>query len=121
MMDIRMVIIYNIKHKVIIMKKIVISNETDDILKKLGYQIKLFRLRRDISMELVCERANISRTTYWQIEKGSPNVAIGYYAAALHALGGQDKDLLKICGDDSLGRLLQDGKLVKRNRASSKR
>lgn len=103
------------------MKKVVISNETSDILKKLGYQIKLFRLRRDISIELICERANISRTTYWQIEKGSPNVAMGYYAAALHALGGQDNDLLKICSEDNLGRLLQDNKLIKRNRASSKR
>ena len=37
-------------------------------LKKLaimGEQIKLARLRRDLSTKLVCERAGISRSTLW--------------------------------------------------------
>lgn len=50
----------------------------------------------------------MSRATYWNIEKGNPSVAIGYYAAALHALNGKDIDLLKICKEDDLGRILQD-------------
>ena len=60
--------------------------DTIKILEQMGEQIKLARLRRNLSVELVSERANISRATLWAIEKGSPSVAIGYYAAVLHAL-----------------------------------
>lgn len=66
------------------------------------------RLRRDISAELVAERANISRATLWNIEKGSPSVAIGNYAAVLHALNNMDRDLLKVAKGDEFGRKLQD-------------
>jgi DNA-binding XRE family transcriptional regulator len=44
------------------------------------------RLRRHLPSELVAERAYISRQTLTAIEKGSPSVAIGAYAAVLHAL-----------------------------------
>ena len=70
------------------MKKrtILLFPDTIKILEQMGEQIKLARLRRNLSVELVSERANISRATLWAIEKGSPSVAIGYYAAVLHAL-----------------------------------
>jgi transcriptional regulator with XRE-family HTH domain len=74
----------------------------------LGEQIKMARLRRNISVRLCCERANISRSTLWQIEKGSPSVSIGCYASVLHALNGLDKDLALVAKDDELGRKLQD-------------
>ena len=51
----------------------------------MGEQIKLARLRRSLSANLVCERAHISRATLWQIEKGCPTVSIGSYCAVLHA------------------------------------
>ena len=35
-------------------------------------------------------------------------VAIGYYAAVLHALNYMDKDLLLVAKDDEFGRKLQD-------------
>jgi DNA-binding XRE family transcriptional regulator len=50
------------------------------ILEELGEDIKLARLRRKLSAEQVAERAGISRSTRWQIEKGLPNVSMGYYA-----------------------------------------
>ena len=78
--------------------------QTEDILKTLGEQIKLARLRRNLSVELVAERAGISRTTLWNVEKGSPSVAIGIYAAVLHALNRMDKDLLLVAKDDAMGR-----------------
>lgn len=89
-------------------KSVLIMPDTNKILIQMGEQIKLARLRRHLSVELVCERANISRTTLWKVEKGSPNVAIGLYASVLHALQGMDKDLLLICKDDELGRTYQD-------------
>ena len=79
-----------------------------EILETMGEQIKMARLRRDISAELVAKRANISRATLWNIEKGSPSVAIGNYAAVLHALNNMDRDLLKVAKDDEFGRKLQD-------------
>lgn len=85
-------------------KMILLFPDTIKILEQMGEQIKLARLRRNLSVELVSERANISRATLWSIEKGSPSVAIGYYAAVLHALNNMDKDLLLIAQDDKLGR-----------------
>lgn len=73
----------------------------------MGEQIKLARLRRRIPVQLVAERANISRSTLWAIEKGSPSVSTGSYAQVLLAIGLVD-DLLLVAKDDVLGRKLQD-------------
>ena len=69
------------------------------------------------SAELVAERAGVSRATVWNVEKGNPSVAIGIYAAVLHALNNMDKDLLLVAKDDELGRKLQDLELTTRKRA----
>lgn len=90
---------------------------TEDILKTMGEQIKLARLRRNLSVELVAERAGISRASLWKVEKGSPSVAIGIYAAVLHALNNMDKDLLLIAKDDIMSRRVQDFNLTVRKRA----
>lgn len=88
--------------------------DTQHKLTQMGEQIKLARLRRKLTVELVAERAGISRTTLWNVEKGSSSVAIGAYAAVLHALNGMDEDLLLIAKDDELGRQLQDLNLTRR-------
>ena len=98
----------------------VIMPQTEKILAQMGEQIKLARLRRKLSTALVAERASISRATLWAIEKGSPSVAIGMYAAVLHALNGMDKDLALVAKDDEFGRKLQDLELVTRKRAPKK-
>ena len=90
---------------------------TEEILKTMGEQIRLARLRRNLSVELVSERAGISRGSLWNVEKGSPSVAIGIYAAVLHALNNMDKDLLLVAKDDAMGRKMQDLNLVIRKRA----
>ena len=59
----------------------------------------------------------VSRATVWNVEKGNPSVAIGIYAAVLHALNNMDKDLLLVAKDDELGRKLQDLELTMRKRA----
>lgn len=98
-------------------RTVIILPQTQAYLTQMGEQIKLARLRRKLSVELVAERADISRATLWAIEKGSPSVAIGAYAAVLHALNGMDKDLICIAKDDKLGRELQDLDLITPKRA----
>lgn len=93
-----------------------IMPDTENILRTMGEQIKMARLRRKLSATLVAERAGISRSTLWKVENGNPSVAVGIYAAVLHALNNMDKDLLKIAGDDELGRKLQDMDLMGKNR-----
>lgn len=101
-------------------KSVVILPKTQAILVQMGEQIKLARLRRNLSTTLVAERAGISRATLWAVEKGSPSVAIGIYAAALHALNNLDQTLLLVAKDDELGRKLQDLNLTVRKRAPKK-
>lgn len=98
-------------------RSVVLLPQTEQILEQMGEQIKLARLRRRLSVDLVAERAGISRTTLWSVEKGSPSVAVGIYAAVLHALNNMDKDLLLVAKDDELGRKLQDLELPIRRRA----
>ena len=98
-------------------KTIELLPETEKILEQMGLQIKYARLRRKLTSELVAERAGISRATLVSIEKGSPSVAMGCYAAVLHALNYMDKDLLLVAKDDELGRKLQDLDLPVRQRA----
>lgn len=101
-------------------KTTTIMPKTQSILTQMGDQIRLARLRRRLTAELVAERAGISRVTLSNIEKGSPSVAIGSYAAVLHALNGMDQDLLLVAKDDELGRKLQDLELPARRRAPRK-
>ena len=96
-------------------KNTVVMPETQKILEEMGEQIKLARLRRKLSANLVAERAGISRSTLWNVERGSSSVAIGSYAAVLHALGKMESDLLFVAKDDVLGRKLQDLDLVNKN------
>ena len=102
-------------------KSVVIMPDTQKILETMGEQIKLARLRRNLATELVAERAGISRATLWAVEKGTPTVSMGTYAAVLHALGGLDKDLELIAKDDEFGRKLQDLQLPTRKRAKRSR
>jgi|SRR6056297_1343106 transcriptional regulator with XRE-family HTH domain len=100
-------------------KKIIILPQTLRILKQLGENIKMARLRRNLSAEIVSQRADISRPTLTAIEKGSPSVSMGSYLLVLQALG-LEKDFLLVAKDDILGRKLQDARLIVRQRAPKK-
>ena len=84
-----------------------------------GEQIRLARLRRNLSVAQVAERATCSPLTVSRIEKGVPTVAIGIYLRVLYALQ-LDDDILSLAKDDELGRTLQDMNLPQRERASKK-
>ena len=84
-----------------------------------GEQIKLARLRRNLSVAQIAERATCSSLTVSRIEKGSPTVSIGIYLRVLYALQLED-DILLIAKYDDLGRRLQDLSLINRRRVSKK-
>ncbi len=97
-------------------RKNVLLPKSKRILLELGENIRLARLRRKLSTEQVAERANMSRTTLYAIEKGSPTVSIGSYFSVLQVLG-LEKDFLLLAKDDVLGRKLQDAKIKTQRRA----
>jgi transcriptional regulator with XRE-family HTH domain len=93
------------------MKQLLIFPKHREVLDILGENIKLARLRRKLSVSQVSERANISRSTLYLIEKGNEGVSIGNYFNVLRVLNLQ-QDFLKIASDDVLGRKIQDLKLL---------
>jgi DNA-binding XRE family transcriptional regulator len=89
----------------------IVSPKYNTILETLGENIKLARKRRGLTTIQVAERADIARSTLYDIEKGNPKVAMGAYFNVLKTLGLQN-DFLKLASDDELGRKLQDIKLL---------
>lgn len=85
------------------------------ILEGLGENIRLARLRRRISAQMLAERAGMSRTTLRAIEHGEAGVTLGAYANVLHCLG-FEKDLTLIARDDELGHKLEDARMPTRFR-----
>lgn len=97
-------------------KTIILLPSAQKVLSKLGENLRMARLRRDLSAEMVAERAGISRATHNAIESGSSSVSMGAWVQTLFVLG-LEKDLLAVARDDELGRTLQDAKLPLRIRA----
>lgn len=64
----------------------------------------------------LAERAGIGRSTLIKIEKGHPGVGIGHYLNVLNVLG-LENDFGKLAVDDTLGRKLQDARLIVKERA----
>jgi len=100
-------------------RKVILLPKAQNILAEFGENIKLARLRRKLSATQVAERADISRPTLASIEKGVPGVSMGAYVQVLFVLG-LEADLLKVATDDTLGRKLQDAKLLVKERAPKK-
>jgi transcriptional regulator with XRE-family HTH domain len=86
------------------------------MLRLVGEQFKLARLRRKLSVKQISERADIGASTLWRIEKGDPGVAMGNYMQVLMTLG-LEQDIVKLASDDELGRKIQDIGLITKKRA----
>lgn len=86
-------------------------------LNKVGKDIGDARKRRRITMELMAERAGISRVTLGKIERGEPTVSMGAYATVLFTLGMIDHlQNLADASTDIVGRELEEENLPKRVR-----
>ena len=84
-----------------------------------GEQIRLARLRRDLSISQVAELATVSDLSVSRVEKGLPTVSMGIYLRVLYALQ-LEEDILLLARDDAMGKALQDLRLKPRQRASKK-
>ena len=85
-----------------------------------GTLLKLARLRRKYSAEVVAQRAGITRRTLSKVEQGDPAVALGIYARVMQVLR-LENDLALLAKDDELGRKLQDAGITSRFRAPKQR
>lgn len=84
----------------------------EDILNRLGRNIRTARLRRKLSREELAERVGISRYVLADIEKGKPTTAIAAYLGALWALG-LLRDMRELADPDHD----EEGKILERARS----
>jgi len=84
-----------------------------------GEQIKLARLRRDLTIAQIADRATCSPLTVSRVEKGVSTVSMGIYLRILYALQLED-DILFLAKDDKMGQTLRDLQLKVPKRASKK-
>lgn len=86
-------------------------------LRKLGSDIREARLRRRLPTALVAERASISRTTLFKLERGDPGVSIGNVGTVLFVLGLSDRlgEVADVRHDEH-GLALDEARLPKRIR-----
>lgn len=91
-------------------------------LRKVGQDINDARRRRMVTIELMAERADLSRATIGKIEKGDPTTSMGGYASVLFVLGMEKRlgDLVD-SAHDLIGRRLEDEKLPQRVRHPNKK
>lgn len=82
------------------------------MLVQLGENFKLARLRRKLTKEQVSERADIELLTLDLIEDGYEHLQLEDYFKVLIVLN-LAEDIIKLAGDDILGRKLQDIELLK--------
>ena len=91
----------------------------DAQLATLGQRLRNARLRRNLTMAQVAERADMSRETLTRLECGA-GTSLAALLAVLRVLK-LDADLDAIARDDALGRKLQDLGLPQRARAPRQR
>ena len=81
-------------------KKIMLTANADCKLKEFGARIKSARLRRNMTVESLSEKAGIGENTFYAIERGASTVSIGAYVAVLVVLG-IDSDIDMIATDEN--------------------
>jgi transcriptional regulator with XRE-family HTH domain len=87
---------------------------TERRLRELGERLRLARLRRKLTAAHLAERAGMAPMTLRGIERGTPGVTLGAYAAVMQVLG-LDTDIDMLGAQDALGRELQDSRLGRRS------
>lgn len=89
-----------------------LPEEATQMLVELGRNFALARKKRRLTMEMVAERAQVSRLTISKIEKGNANVSIGAIMAYAYILGlEQDFKHVIAPGTDAIGLMLDRDRL----------
>lgn len=90
-------------------------------LRELGRNLNKARRRRRITVALMAERAQMSRTTLSKIEAGEPGVSMAHYASVMYVLGFIDAlAAIGSPGNDPAGMTLESEHLPKRVRATGR-
>jgi len=91
-------------------------------LAKLGEDIAIARKKRRISTVSMAERAFISRSTLYKVEKGEPTVSMGIYATVLAILGlVEDLGYVADRRNDALGLDIEEDRLPKKIMSSRRK
>lgn len=85
----------------------------------LGERLRLARLRRRISLADLAARVDSTRVTLARLERGDLSSNLGLLARVLAVLG-LDADLDQLARDDELGQRLQDIRLRRPRRPSTR-
>ena len=101
-------------------KTVILTRETEFVIRKMGNRIKEARLRRNIKAEILAEHVGISKGTLSAIEKGELTVSIGAYAAILNALD-MINDFDYVAVDREGKQCYQNSHLYHRKRASKRK
>lgn len=100
------------------MKTKIIPIPVNRSLRKLGEDLKEARIRRRITMDVMCKRAGISRPTLMKIESGDAAASIGVYAKVLFILSLLDNfENIADIRNDKVGIIIESEELPKRVRS----
>ncbi len=87
----------------------------DGALRRLGRNIRIARLRRQLRIQDLAERMGVSRFTVADLEKGKPGTSASAYFGALWALGLLgDAEALADPDHDEEGRVLESARAPRR-------
>ncbi len=64
-----------------------LTDEAHESLKTMGKNIETARLRRRVSVKLLCERSFITAQTYRRLRDGDPGVSLGVVMSVLQVMG----------------------------------
>lgn len=101
-------------------KKLNLSCDTLNALEKLGARIHRARLRRNISVKNLVEKAGISESTFYAIEIGAYTVSIGAYVAVFAVLE-MEQDIEMVAVDEAGKRKYPRQSFKQRERVSRKK
>lgn len=95
-----------------------LSTQAIELVKNVGENLKISRLRRGISQKLHAERMMVSLQTLQRIEKGDPTVSFAAYLACAERLNrlSELKDMLSL-QNDVYGNLLESRRRMLQRKA----